>query len=442
MKKFKIIVPIFVISLLILSIGIYFSPIGANFLKDYLKEKLCLSNKFKINYFNYSLNSFSATLNNQDASVQIFGTLFPVEGSYSANFNNIKILYPLLKGNLNATGEVSNKNNNLNIIGNYLYTKGYGSFKLNCFNHKITGEIKGKNFNTRLLLKNVNGFNFPLFNKIPLDGQNDINVLLNNKDIKIFSNYQGNININGIKVLIRSKFFMNLLNKNNFVFTVDTFSSKLSGKVKGIKNNNDFTLNGILDRFDLELIRKNILYPVVGNIKMKFNYNVDSKLFSFSSNYLNGYSDNKGINFQINMPLKKFFEFLNIPAFLKGNISGNVIINGDKGYFHLLIENASFIPNKTIKKLDRITKVKLENVKSIYFLNGSFDSQKVIFDFISKNLNLYIYLKKGIYYYNGLYSLIFDLKYNKDFYKINLTNNVIKILQHVNSNKPYETLVY
>jgi len=440
----KIIISIFVIiGLIALLVGIYFSPIGGYFLKNYLKEKLCLTDKIKITYFNYSLNSFSATLNNQDGLVQIFGTFFPLEISYNANFNDMKYFIPLLKSNLTSTGEIikNKKNNDLLINGNYLYSKGYGNFKLNCINKKISGEIDGKNFDTKTLLNNISNFNFPMFKTIPLDGQNDIKIFLN-KQIKIFANYKGNFIINDINVPIKAKFKMELFPQNNFVFNTDIFSSRLLGKIKGIKNNNLFTIKGILDKFDLKLIRQNLLYPLVGNAKFTFNYNDSSKLFSFKSKYFSGYKD-KNINIQINMPLKKFFEFLNITPVLIGNISGNIIINNNKGVFNLLIENASFILNKNIKKLDHITRMKLENIKSIYFLNGSFDSQKIVFDFISKNPYFYIYLKQGIYYYGGLFSLDFDLKTKKNnYYKINLNNNGIKILKHISNAKNYDTLVY
>ncbi len=442
MKKVVIFFVVLIV-LLIMIVGMYFSPIGSYFLKNYVKEKLCFTDKFNITYFNHSINSFSMTLNNKDGFIQVFGTFMPFDVSYNANFDNIETIAGFLKGNLNSTGELAANKNNLHIKGNYIYSKGYGNLDLNCnsMTHKITGFINGKNFNTKIFLSNIKGFEFPIFHSIPLEGSNDLKFILKN-DAEIMSDFNGYMNINKYRFPMIGRIKLHLLNKNDFTFNSIISSKVLYGNINGLKNNKLLNLNGNLDKFDLKLIRKNVLYPIKGIVKLKFKYNNQSNVFAFKSAFFNGYSDGDTVNVQINMPLRQFFNFLNIPYILEGKISGNIVINKNHGFFNLLIESASFIPTAALKKFDSIIHLKLEKTKSIFFLNGSFDSQKIVFDFISKNPKYYIYLKRGIYYYGGLYNLNFDLKTKNDSYKFNITNGQIKLLKHINQGIDYKTLVY
>ena len=441
MKKLVILFVILIV-LLIVTVGMYFSPVGSYFLKNYVKEKLCFADKFKTTYFNHSINSFSMTLSNKDGLIQVFGTFLPFNASYNANFDNIGAVIDFLKGNLNSTGELAKNKNGLHIKGNYIYSKGYGNLDLNCnINNKLSGFIEGKNFNTKIFLNNIKGFEFPIFHYIPLEGSNDLKFKLKD-NAEIMSDFNGYMNINNFKFPMMGRIKLNFLNESDFAFNSVLSSKELYGNVKGLKNNKSLNLDGNLDKFDLKLIRKNVLYPIKGIVKLKFKYNNQSKVFSFKSDYFNGYSDGETVNIQISMPLKEFFDFLNMPYVLKGKISGNIIINKNRGLFNLLIESASFISTDVLKKLDSIIHFKLEKTKSIFFLNGSFDTQKIVFDFISKNPAYYIYLKKGIYYYGGLYNLNFDLKTKTDSYKFNITNGQIKLLDHINQGINYKTLVY
>ncbi len=439
MKKkkwiFLVLVPVI---LVMLAVIVYFSPIGSYFLKNYLKEKLCFSDKFNITYFNYSINSFSATLNNKNGIAQIIGNLFPFDVSYNMNFNDISFIAPTLKGNFNSTG-VMNFDKKLNIKGNFIYSKGYGDLNLMCKNNKINGIITGKSFDTKTLLSNIKNFDFPLFHTIPLSGKNDLKLFLNDK-VTLNANYNGKIDINNHTIPIKSVVRVEFLDKNKLEFNCKFSSPKVSGYIEGMKND-ELMLNGKLGNFDLSLIKSIVLYPIVGNAPITFKYN-SGNLFSFKSKYFNGYCDGDNINIQVNMPASEFFKFLNIPVILRGRVSGNIVISNKKGIFNLLIENATFVPNKIIKRIDNIVNYKLENTKSIFFLNGSFDSQKVAFDFISKNPYYYIYLKKGIYYYKGFYNFDFDFKIKRNFYKFNVNNDGLKLLEHLNTSKDYKTLVY
>ena len=440
MKKIIILI-IGIVVLFITLILLYFSPLGTLFLKNYVKEKLCFTNRFKISYFNHSINSFSMTLNNKDGYIQIVGTLVPFNASYNANFNNIETFFKFLKGGFDSTGEIIYNKNFSKLNGNYIYAKGYGKFELSCNKNKISGIIVGNNFNTKLLLQNIKDFTFPIFHKIPIIGHNNLKITLSNS-YKLKANFIGNMNINNIIFPIKSNIHMNFFTLNDFRFNVNVFSSKLNGQIIGMKDKHNLALIGKLNTFDLSLIRKEILYPLRGKLKLNFKFNKPSNIFNFSSKFFSGYSDGKNINIQLNLSLHKFFNFVNIPQILTGNISGNVVINKYKGYFNFLIENATFLPNKIIQKLEKITHIRLENKKSIFFLNGKFDNQKVIFDFISKNPNYYIYLTKGIYYYDGFYKVSFDLKTKNNFYKINIINNKIQVLKHIYNGTKYKTLVF
>ena len=440
MKKI-VVLSVGVIILLIMFILLYFSPLGSFFLKNYVKEKLCFMNKFKVSYFNHSIDSFSMTLKNKDGYIQIVGTFIPFNASFNADFNNIETFFKFLRGQLNSTGEIIYNKNLLNLNGNYMYANGYGKFALFCKKNKISGNITGKNFNTKLLLQNIKNFTFPIFHKIPILGHNDLKIVFDNFP-KLKANFIGEMNINNITFPIKSNIYMNFSTINNFSFNVNIYSSKLSGKIIGERNKQNLALVGNLKKFDLSLIRKEILYPVKGKIKFNFKYNKPSDIFNFSSKFFSGYSNGQNINIQLKSSLNKFFNFLNIPQILAGDVNGNIIINKHIGYFNFLIENATFLPNEIIKKLEKITHLKLENTKSIFFLNGKFDNQKVVFDFISKNSNYYIYLKKGIYYYDGFYKINFALKTKNNFYKINIINNKIQILKHIYKGTEYKTLVF
>jgi len=441
MKKLK---KIFII-LTILFIGgllIYFSPIGNFVLKNYVKYNLCFNKNLNIKHFSHSFNSFSMILTNKNGNIKILGTLFPFEGYYKANLNNVHFLIPLIKGKFYSRGDIKKQNNVKTIEGNFFYSEGNGFFNFQCINGKVMGNIKGQDFNTHLLLKNINNFKFPFFNKIILNGKNNLQIAVF-KNIKINSSYNGYFTLNNIQLPLKALVSVNLFRDNNFNFDINFTSSRLMGIINGIKKSDKFVIKATLNKFDLSLLKEILLYPVVGNIKLNCTYNVIDNLLNFSSNGFSGYKDNKSINIQIDMPLKRFFKFLNISPFLKGEISGNIVIDGKKGVFHLLIKNAFLIPNKVISKLDHITKLKLENIKSVYFLNGKFDSQKIKFDFISKNPVFYIYLKKGVYYYKkGQSNFLFILKTKYKTYVIKLINNKVKIIKEYLNNTHYKVLVY
>ena len=442
MKKifFKFIVVFFILG--IVGFSVFLSPIGEKFLKNYVVEKLCLTDKLSLKFFNYSFNSFSLILNKKDNTVQIFGNLYPFNAVYSANFSDLNTLWPYLQGKLHSNGKIKIKNQKTIVDGNLIIAKGFGKVNLNCDKNNIKGTVELQKLNTLKFLSMIKDFKLPFFKKIPFEGENDLNLTFNN-NYSIYSVFNGNILLNKYKILSKIIVSMNLNTINNFSFKSKIFSKDIKGVIIGNKKDNVLSFNANFDYFNLKFLQDLLLYPIKSKVPLSINYISDSNVILFKSNFFNGDYKKRNFSIQFKTNSSNFFKVLSLIEIINGDVSGNIYIDDlkEKGTFNILLKNASFNSIPLIKKIEQKTGINLENSKGIFFLNGEFNKKRVVFNLISKEHKYLFIIKNGIYDYSGILSMNIKISSSKKEVFLKIFNNRIKIINVKYKNKPTETLV-
>lgn len=419
----------------VLFIGVYFSPIGNDFLEKYVISKICFEKKFRPFYFDHSFNSFSLILKKDNNIIQIYGTLFPFKANYNAKFSNINSIFPKLQGKVLAMGEIDNKKT----TGNLFFAKAQARMNLICRNGNIKGEIKGKNFNTGSFLNMFKDLNLKEFN-LSFNGINDLNIKFD-KYFLLKADFIGNIIIFNKKIASKIK---NLLeyDKDNFSYKGSVDSNDIEGFVKINKDENGIEYVLKFYKIDLNIFKKIVLIPIQKKLPLNIFYDSLNKVYDFQSDNFSGFYKNKSLIFQFKMPSKNFFDFLSLPEILKGIVIGNGRIFDKKGKFNLLIENA-VIKKSILKNLKKHINIKYNpNIKGKIFITGKFDTKKAVFNLISKDLNYFWSIKNGVYYFDGRYYFILKLNTGKYTYLIRVKNNNIKLLKKVNNQQTAKTLVF
>jgi len=432
---------IFIIFIIILSgilLGIYFSPLGNDFLKNYIVSKICLHKKFTPVYFNHSFNSFSLMLKNNKNSVQIFGTFFPFSASYNAKITDISSIFPKLKGKILGMGNI----NIDKITGDLFFAKGKAKLNLKCQNGEIkniAGNITGKEFDTYCFLKMFK--NLPLKNfDISLSGINDLNVNFK-KNILITSDFRGKLNILNHNIPVEINNFLNF-DGNFFSYKGIINGSDINGTVFIDKNENRIKYLGKFNKINLNIFEKITLLPLKKKVSLNIFYDPFNHNYDFQSKLFSGFFKNNILSIQMNLSTKQFFGFFALPEIINGRVVGNINVSRKGGSFDILIQNALF-SRKIFIALNKIINIKFHpNTRGQIFITGKFNSKKVAFDLISKDLNSFWSIKKGIYYYNGKYRFILKFDTGSFIYFFDINNNKIKLLKKINKKHTIETLVY
>ncbi len=437
MKKIVIYLSILLIVFFGVITGLFFSPLGDHFLVNYIDSKICLNKYFKPVYFNHSFNSFSLKLEKGKNFIQIFGTLLPFKCVYNAKLKDIHIFLPELQGKIISMGEV-NKFNKNNIMGEADFANGYGKIRINC-KKPLFAELNGKNFNTAKFLAMIKILNLKKDFNISLNGNNDLYIKVD-KYTLAKSDFNGTISFLNNTIPARIYNIVDI-SKNNILYRGDISGKDIHGFLKISKNRNNTQYQGNFDYVNLSLFKNILLYPFDIKVPLYIFYDPLNKIVDFKSNYFSGYYKNKNIALQFNMPSDKFFEFLNLRKLIKGDASGNINISPKKGTFNILFNNVVF-GKEVIKTVYDKTDVNLTSLKGKFFLIGKLDDKKIIFDLISKNMNNYFVIKKGIYYYCGKYDFHLKMVSKKYIYIFYINNNGIKLIKKIEINKPVKTIVF
>lgn len=435
MKKTMIFI-MFIIVFLVLFIGLYFSPIGNNFVEKYVISKICFEKKFQPVYFKHSLTSFSLILKNDENIMQIYGKLFPFKADFNAKISNLNSLVPSLQGKIFAMGEI---NKDGRVKGNVFFAKGEAILNLICQKNNIKGEIKGKNFNTYYFLKMFKNLNFKEFN-LSLKGINDLNIKFNG-NVLLNANFIGYMIIFGKKIPVKITNLFNYTNKK-FSYKGIIESEDIKGLVTINKNADGIEYSAKFDKINLKFFKNIFLIPVQKKVALDIFYNTLNKVYDFQSQLFSGFYKNKILVLQFKMPSHYFFELLSLPEIFDGGVIGNVRVFGKNGKINLLMENA-IIKKDIFEKLQKYINIKYNtHTKGKIFVTGKFDKEKIIFDFISKDLNYYWSIKNGIYYFNGKFKFILKLSDGKYIYLFKINNNDIRLLKKIDKHQATETLVY
>jgi len=443
MKKSILWVFLLLIILIFAIIGVFVSPFGGKIIQKYVINRLCLTDKLKPVFFNYSFNSFSLNLKKDGNTVQIFGNLYPLSGVYSANFNNLTHLWPYLKGEMHSTGNIKTDNKSTFLHGNIVIAKGFGKVGLNCNKNSIRGKLELQKLDTLEFLSMLKDFKIPFFKKIPFEGENDLILIIKNP-VLLSLLFKGNILINSYKIPSKVDVSMELQTIDNFSFRALLSSKDIKGKITGNKKNSILSFNANFNYFNLKFLQNLFLYPLKSKIPLKINYTSDSDIILFKSDFFNGDYRKGRFNIQLKADSDKFFKVLSLKEIINGAVSGNIYIDDlkEKGSFNILFANASFTSLPLIKKIERKTGINLENSRGIFFFNGEFNKKRIVFNLISKDQKYIFIIKNGIYDYSGVLSMNIKISSPRKEVVLNVFNNRIKILSITYKNKPTETLVF
>ena len=435
MKKTMIFIICFII-FSVLFIGLYFSPIGNDFLEKYVISKICFEKKFQPVYFNHSLTSFSLILKNDKNIIQIYGKLFPFKADFNANVSNLNSLVPSLQGKIFAMGEI---NKDGSVKGKLFFAKGEAILNLICQKSNIKGEIKGKNFNAYYFLKMFKNLNFKEFN-LSVKGNNNLSIKFN-RSILLNVCFKGTITVFDKKIPAKIENIFNY-NKKMFSYKGIINSNNINGFVKINKDENGIEYSAIFKSINLNIFKNIILIPIYKKVFLNIFYDSLNKVYDFQSNMFSGFYKNNALIFQFKMPSKDFFAFLSLPEIFNGVVIGNGRVLDEKGKFNLLIDNA-VIKENIFKYLQKHVNIKHNpNLRGKIFVTGRFNKKRVIFNLISKELNYFWSIKNGIYYFNGKYLFILKLDTKKYIYLFKINNNDVRLLKKIDKHQATETLVY
>ena len=437
MKK----VLIFLIILIIGLIGFYFSPYSKDLLKKYVQNNMCFGNKFKVDYFNYTINSFSMKMHNLlNNNVSLVGNFYPFSGTYEAHINDLSFINPLLKGNMVSSGNFTPHY----AEGNLIIANGIGKLNLTCNNDKVRGNIVLKDVDFSAFFNMIKNFKLPISSEYLKKGKSDLNIQIGDT-IVANGEFRGKVNVlgNDIDAIVDLK-NMKISTNDNIEFDLLIKANELKGIIKGNNGKDSIEYKGNFDYFDLKLLREFLLYPVTSKVPLNFTYNKIYDNIFFKFNGFSGYYQKGKINIQFKEDYKTFFKILNIKPILSGDVSGNisVMLNNKRGTFDFLFKNSNFLNYDLFKKLEELTHINLHSSKDIFFVNGSFDSDKVYFELYNKNPKYKIFMKKGEYNYKTHTLKIFIIISNKDsLFKIKVFNNNVKLISRKLFNPRKETLV-
>jgi len=434
--------PIILIGIILIAITIFISPLSKNFLETYVLKKLCMSDKFKLEQFNHSFNSFSMNLKNGNNSLEILGNLYPFSATYTAKFNNLNLIFPDLQGRLNSTGEIVYKNHKTFINGNILFLNGYGKLKLNCINHKLKGVITLNKIDTNQFLSLIDENNF--FKNISFKGENNLKFSID-ENFKIKSNFNGDVIVRNFQIPLKIDLFAKLNSVHQYKFKSYLDSDDIKGEISGNKNKHTLRLKAHLSLLNLSFFKEILLYPFEIKIPIDINYETNAKSIFFASNIFSGEYKKNEINIQINSKSEKFFKLLNLKnIILAKNVSGNIYINRQKkqGSFDLVFSNAKFSSLNIIKKIEKIAGINIEKSNGTFLVNGKFDNKKIVFNAISKDQNYMLIIKNGVYDYDKKTFLYVTISSKTKTVLLKISNNVVKLIKVNYIKTPIKTLVY
>jgi len=399
--------------------------ISEGLVKEYLYSKVPILKKFKIKEVKYSFNNFSVILINGNNKITLVGHFYPFDATYTAKLNALNQISQL-RGKMFTQGEI---NEDGNIKGNVVLAKGYGEY---------SGKIKKvKYFLNDMDLKS---FLFTLgINFTTVDGK--INTKGEIKKSSIIGEFNSKGIINAVDK-IKFESFGDFVYKNFNHYNVRMkFDSDLGRGESDIIKEEYLYIKGKMDKVNLKAIKNFTLYPFNVVYKFNFKYNSFDGIFNFNSENVNGYFDKKLFLQLKEQSAEKFFELIGKTPFLKGKVSGDIIID-KKGIFNILIDQASFLPTKITKYIFKTSGVNLQNLQKMFF-KGEFDRNSLIFNLLSKNKKFTLNIHKARYSYDGKYEIKIELTTTEKKFFYLLKNGKIKLIKVKNlAIKAPETLVF
>src|SRR5574344_1653969 len=426
MKKFILIIFIFVISIFGIFYMLFFTKIGNSTISKYIENSFNeKQNDFKLKFdtFIIDTNNINLVANINDSSkVKIDGkinSLFDLKAEFIYKidikdlsiFNNI--VQKELKGSLEANGDLITKNGLGTIIGTSNIANSSTKYEINLnktdiknssnfFNSDFLFDINDGKINNEIVQKE---FNFPIkqtitYNLKSLNKLENTNVL---SDIKLISSLAN-------------------LDMKNLIIDLAT---------------KDISSNYFLDILNLRQIEEFINIALNGDLKVVGNINKNQKTLKIdgNSNIADGVANFVLLDDNLDLKLKdanslKLLYILNKDQFFNSNLSldSNYNIISKIGNINIEVKNDNFIKNNFIQKKEDFKKIDLsKEIFKIGVINRKIDKKKIYsnLNLISKKSDIkskdsFIDFNKNIIY------MKLDINLNKNIFSIKLEDDLNK----------------
>lgn len=462
MKKFILIIFIFVISIFGIFYMLFFTKIGNSAISKYIENSFNeKQNDFKLKFdtFIIDTNNINLVANINDSSkVKIDGkikSLFDLKAEFIYKidikdlsiFNNI--VQKELKGSLQANGDLITKNGLSTIIGTSNIANSSTKYEINLNKRDIKSldlDIKNANIDELLALLSEPIYSFGKLNlnaKLIKNSSNFFNgdFLFDINDGKINNEIvQKEFNFPIKQTITYNLKSLNKLENTNVLSDIKLISSLANLDMKNLIIDlvtKDISSNYFLDILNLRQIEEFINIALNGDLKVVGNINKNQKTLKIdgNSNIADGVANFVLLDDNLDLKLKdanslKLLYILNKDQFFNSNLSldSNYNIVSKIGNINIEVKNGNFIKNNFIQKIEDFTKIDLS--KEIFesgTINSKIDNKKIY-----SNLNLTskksdIKSKDSFIDFNkNIIDTKLDINLNKNIFSVKLEDDLNK----------------
>lgn len=462
MKKFILIIFIFVISIFGIFYMLFFTKIGNSTISKYIENSFNeKQNDFKLKFdtFIIDTNNINLVANINDSSkVKIDGkikSLFDLKAEfiYKIDIKDLSIFNNIvekeLKGSLQANGDLITKNGLSTIIGTSNIANSSTKYEINLNKTDIKSldlDIKNANIDELLALLSEPIYSFGKLNlnaKLIKNSSNFFNgdFLFDINDGKINNEIvQKEFNFPIKQTITYNLKSLNKLENTNVLSDIKLISSLANLDMKNLIIDlvtKDISSNYFLDILNLRQIEEFINISLNGDLKVVGNINKNQKTLKIdgNSNIADGVANFVLLDDNLDLKLKdanslKLLYILNKDQFFNSNLSldSNYNIISKIGNINIEVKNGNFIKNNFIQKIEDFTKIDLsKEIFEIGAINSKIDNKKIY-----SNLNLTskksdIKSKDSFIDFNkNIIDTKLDINLNKNIFSVKLEDDLNK----------------
>ena len=462
MKKFILIIFIFVISIFGIFYMLFFTKIGNSTISKYIENSFNeKQNDFKLKFDTFLINTNEINLVaniNDSFKVKIDGkinSLFDLKAEfiYKIDIKDLSIFNNFvqkeLKGSLQANGDLITKNGLSTIIGTSNIANSSTKYEINLNKTDIKSldlDIKNANIDELLTLLSEPIYSFGKLNlnaKLIKNSSNFFNgdFLFDINDGKINNEIvQKEFNFPIKQTITYNLKSLNKLENTNVLSDIKLISSLANLDMKNLIIDlvtKDISSNYFLDILNLRQIEEFINIALNGDLKVIGNINKNQKTLKIdgNSNIADGVANFVLLDDNLDLKLKdanslKLLYLLNKDQFFNSNLSldSNYNIVSKIGNINIEVKNGNFIKNNFIQKIEDFTKIDLS--KEIFesgTINSKIDNKKIY-------SNLHLTSKKSdikskdsfIDFNKNIIDTKLDINLNKNIFSVKLEDDLNK----------------
>ncbi|MDD2974421.1 MAG: hypothetical protein PHZ10_04900 [Aliarcobacter cryaerophilus] len=462
MKKFILIIFIFVISIFGIFYMLFFTKIGNSTISKYIENSFNeKQNDFKLKFDTFLINTNEINLVaniNDSSKVKIDGKVssffdLKAEFIYKIDIKDLSIFNNIvqkeLKGSLEANGDLITKNGLSTIIGTSNIANSSTKYEINLNKTDIKSldlDIKNANIDELLALLSEPIYSFGKLNlnaKLIKNSSNFFNgdFLFDINDGKINNEIvQKEFNFPIKQTITYNLKSLNKLENTNVLSDIKLISSLANLDMKNLIIDlvtKDISSNYFLDILNLRQIEEFINIALNGDLKLvgKIDKNQKTLKIDGNSNIADGVANFVLLDDNLDLKLKdanslKLLYILNKEQFFNSNISldSNYNIVSKIGNINIEVKNGNFIKNNFIQKIEDFTKIDLSKEIFEYgAINSKIDNKKIY-----SNLNLTskksdIKSKDSFIDFNkNIIDTKLDINLNKNIFSVKLEDDLNK----------------